>query len=170
MPYTEEQKRSHIREIQGYLYQLARQDERIPLVIPDGIYGPETVAAVRGFQQTASLPVTGEVDRRTWDAIVAAYRALRQEALPIEVYPSTTYIIREGDDGTLVYMVQVMLNALADRYIDLSSVPVSGKYDAMTTKAVREMQERADLPTTGIVDQSTWNSIVMGVNTLKLLS
>jgi len=44
----------------------------------DGIFGPQTEAAVRAFQKRTRLPVTGDVDVQTWltlfpnDAIVAA--------------------------------------------------------------------------------------------------
>src|SRR4051812_50211181 len=34
----------------------------------DGIFGPITRAAVESFQQRYGLPVTGEVDTRTWTA------------------------------------------------------------------------------------------------------
>ena len=46
-------------------------------ITDDGIFGPQTEAAVRGFQKRTKLPVTGDVDVRTWltlfpnDAIVA---------------------------------------------------------------------------------------------------
>ena len=38
-------------------------------------YGPTTVAAVRGFQAKREIPVTGEVDQRTWERLVAMTRA-----------------------------------------------------------------------------------------------
>lgn len=47
-------------------------------IVEDGIFGPQTEAAVRAFQKRTKLPVTGDVDVRTWlslfpnDAIVAA--------------------------------------------------------------------------------------------------
>ena len=36
-----------------------------------GTYGDVTTAAVRGFQAKRGIPVTGEVDQRTWDRLVA---------------------------------------------------------------------------------------------------
>jgi hypothetical protein len=36
-----------------------------------GVFGRLTVAAVRSFQDDAGLPVTGAVDRRTWQALLA---------------------------------------------------------------------------------------------------
>jgi peptidoglycan hydrolase-like protein with peptidoglycan-binding domain len=46
-------------------------------ILEDGIFGPQTEAAVRAYQKRLRLPVTGDVDVRTWltlfpnDAIVA---------------------------------------------------------------------------------------------------
>ena len=45
----------------------------IPLINPDGIYGAETRDAVREFQRTHGLPVTGEIDYQTWTALYAAF-------------------------------------------------------------------------------------------------
>ena len=135
MPYTEAQKRSHIHEIQSYLYILATQDARIPTVTPDGIYGPRTVSAVQAFQKIYNLPATGEVNRATWDAIVRAYRKQTAEPDALNVFPSAGYVLREGDSGTLVYIVQAMLG----------------------------VQQAADLPQTGAVDRDTWNWMVTAV-------
>jgi hypothetical protein len=39
-----------------------------------GTYGTVTVSAVRGFQGKREIPVTGEVDQRTWDRLTAMTR------------------------------------------------------------------------------------------------
>lgn len=36
----------------------------------DGIYGPETVAMVKGVQEASNLPTTGNVDAETWKALL----------------------------------------------------------------------------------------------------
>ncbi|WP_448574050.1 peptidoglycan-binding domain-containing protein [Trichothermofontia sp.] len=41
-----------------------------PLVREDGQFGAATEAAVRSFQQTHQLPVTGEVDMTTWERLL----------------------------------------------------------------------------------------------------
>lgn len=163
MPYTEAQKRSHIHEIQSYLYILATQDARIPTVTPDGIYGPQTVSAVQAFQKIYNLPATGEVDRATWDAIVWAYRKQTAEPDALNVFPSAGYVLREGDSGTLVYIVQAMLNDIGSRYDNLAPVAINGSFNAATTNAIRGVQQAADLPQTGAVDRDTWNWMVTAV-------
>ena len=41
----------------------------------DGDFGPQTVTAVRSFQASHRLPVTGQINGRTWDALLK-YRAV----------------------------------------------------------------------------------------------
>jgi hypothetical protein len=56
----------------------AAQDRLIALTRPsgggrgDGWYGPVTAATVRAFQAANALPVTGQVDRATWNALFSA--------------------------------------------------------------------------------------------------
>ena len=38
---------------------------------PDGDFGPKTQQAVKEFQQSKSIPVTGEVDELTWAALLS---------------------------------------------------------------------------------------------------
>ncbi len=64
----------YVRELQSYLRAL-EPDEAF-LVIPDGIFGPETDTAVRRFQNTVNLSETGIVDVVTWTQIVEAYRGI----------------------------------------------------------------------------------------------
>ena len=63
--FSDEQLRQHIRELQQFLFGISHYNVRIPVIIPDGIYGPETAGAVKIFQQEYGLMPTGEVDRYT---------------------------------------------------------------------------------------------------------
>ena len=47
-----------IRSLQTMLRVIAEDDPSHMRVIPDGIYGPETMAAVSTFQRKHGLPVT----------------------------------------------------------------------------------------------------------------
>ena len=41
-----------------------------------GIFGPQTRSAVEAYQRMLGLPVTGAVDRATWNALVSTYRSV----------------------------------------------------------------------------------------------
>jgi peptidoglycan hydrolase-like protein with peptidoglycan-binding domain len=45
-----------------------------------GSYGSVTVSAVKGFQGKRAIPVTGEVDQRTWDRLTAMTRTPTNDA------------------------------------------------------------------------------------------
>lgn len=62
-----------IRTLQTMLRAIARINTAIPLVIPNGIYGSNTVSAVTAFQQQYGLPATGVVNQGTWNEIVRIY-------------------------------------------------------------------------------------------------
>ena len=55
-----------VRDLQARLQQIAWYFGDV-----SGTYGESTVSAVRGFQKKRGIPVTGEVDRRTLDRLVA---------------------------------------------------------------------------------------------------
>jgi peptidoglycan hydrolase-like protein with peptidoglycan-binding domain len=44
----------------------------------DGIFGPKTEAAVRGFQQNDNLSVDGIVGRQTWTALLRRWLLFSQ--------------------------------------------------------------------------------------------
>ena len=73
-----------IRSLQTMLKTIAETDPSIPLVIPDGIYGQETIAAVYAFQRKYGIPMTGIVDQNTWEAIVAVYDIALIEQSPAQ--------------------------------------------------------------------------------------
>ncbi|MGN0596749.1 MAG: peptidoglycan-binding protein [Ruminiclostridium sp.] len=155
--YTEQQKRDFIREIQTYLHYISRLEGSIPVVIPDGIYGNETRAAVTDFQKLYGIKPTGEVDQGTWDRVVIVYRDLAEIPRPVYFLPTRNYVIGKGDTGSLVYMVQLMLKELGDFYGNISSPRVSGVYDTDTENAVKDWQKSARLKQTGSTDMDTWN-------------
>ena len=52
-----------VRSLQTMLRVIAEDDNTLPTVVPDGIYGPSTMQAVSAFQRKYSLPVTGAVNQ-----------------------------------------------------------------------------------------------------------
>ena len=62
-----------IRSLQTMLRVISEDDDTFPTIIPDGIYGQQTVNAVSAFQRRHGLPVTGITDQATWEAITLNY-------------------------------------------------------------------------------------------------
>lgn len=69
-----------VRTIQEQLVSVRKTYGNIPSLSIDGVYGEQTAAAVKKFQQIFDLPQTGEVDRRTWYKISQLYVALEKLA------------------------------------------------------------------------------------------
>ena len=154
--YGPEQLNDHVRELQEYLRLLSMTDERYPLLGVDGFFGPQTTEAVKIFQAQTDSPVTGTVQRADWERIVREYKALLTvlaPPTPIAAFPSPLYVLRQGAEEPLVYIVQVMLGAIGPAL----SLPVTGIYDAATAERVRTLQLAADLPATGEIDRITWD-------------
>lgn len=161
MPYTPQQRRQHIKELQKMLYGLSFFDERIPVVYPDGIYGRETAFAVRAFQHTNGLRPTGEANSATWEKIRDEYKEkVGKNANPLHAYPSNTINISVNDEGLAVYVIQAMLKLLNVSFSNLADVEVTGRYDHATEKAVMEFQKRSGQPQTGKTDIDTWNLLI----------
>ncbi len=161
MPYTDEQKKGHIRELQDMLYAISIFDKRIPQVMPSGIYDSDTKEAVSEFQRLYGLPVTGETDPDTWDKIAAVYREdLDGAPAAYHVFPSKSYRVCDGDSGELVYIIQAMLWKAAAWYDNMPKVTVCGEFDEDTRKAVRLFQRYTGIPESGAVDCPTWNMLV----------
>ena len=68
---------NNIWELQTFLRDFSRVEEGAPLINPDGIFGPETVAAVRFAQNRLGLEVSGAADFATWEALFTSFRHRR---------------------------------------------------------------------------------------------
>lgn len=168
MLYTEAQKQEHIEEILGLLYQIALRDSRIPIILPQKTFSEEAALAVRAYQEAYGLPVTGEIDARTWDSIVNTYRSLTDSAAPLRVFPAGGLRMQRGDSGSQVRLLQSLLDLAAQRFTNLEPVRVTGEYDAETEAAVRHFQQIAGLPETGVLDLNTWNRLAALFNSLTV--
>ncbi len=161
--YTDAQKRSHIFDLQTFLRRIQQSEGSPAPLVPDGIFGRETIAAVREYQQHNGIPVTGTADFRTWTAIYTAYAALiAGDALHMRAAffpPESDAVLQPGVKSPSVYVLQLMLSELAPHYNQLAAVPLTGEYDSDTQAAVRRAQKIFQLPETGITDRATWQAL-----------
>ena len=142
---------------------ISEDDPRLPILIPDGIYGPETVTAVTAFQAREGLPQTGITDQQTWDRIVLSYEpALTRvgKAEPIEIIMNAGEIFRIGDENPYIYLLQSILTQLSKNAPNITPPRHSGVFDQTTADALSTFQSLADLPQTGELDKITWKHLV----------
>ncbi len=168
---TEEYQRTAVRNLQSYLRQLSYHDRSITAPPIDGIFEADTRRALREFQETRSLPVTGVADRRTWDALYAAYRASLNQATPPREVAVLPFLAEEialsvGSEGFAVTVLQHMLRELSESHAEWADIAVSGVFDGETANAVRSFQKKNALQPSGNVDLSTWNNIADQYNIL----
>ena len=163
--YTDEQRRRHIYDLQTFLRRIQRDQGYPNPIAPDGIFGPETAAAVRDFQRQHSLPVTGAADYGTWTAIYQAYRVLLSgDTLPESVtfFPSGAAAeLKTGDKGPSVFVLQLMLGTALPHFSISAPVPLTGEYVADTVAGVRRAQGVFLLPQTGVTDRATWEALAL---------
>lgn len=65
-----------VRLLQEYLNYIAQTYTEIPTVNVTGLFGAQTEAAVRAFQERFGIPVSGRVAATTWNAITSLYEDL----------------------------------------------------------------------------------------------
>ena len=153
--------------IQVELNRIAQNYPAIPKISSvDGIFGAQTEAAVRKFQEIANLEPDGIVGRATWYALVRYYVAvtslaeLRSQGQRFYANSwATTDPIEPGDRGVKVEHLQYMLSVLSAYISSIPTVTIDGVYGNATRNAVIAAQQYFGLPQTGIVDYVTWDEI-----------
>lgn len=126
----------------------------------DGIYGPATANAVKQFQETRGLPVTGRVDQATADALRAGAPASASSSSGSNSGSNTSSGgSSSGDVGFPTFgergdRVRAMQQALLDAGI---AVPggADGIFGAQTAGAIMTFQKREGLAVTGRIDGAT---------------
>jgi len=153
-----------IRSLQTMLRVIGEHDTSAKRIVPDGIYGPETAAAVSVFQRKHGLPVTGITDQATWEAVTAIYEpALIEidEAVPLHIILNPRQVIRKGERHPHIYLVQGMLAALSEIYESVGQPGHSGILDEATADAIASFQALNGLPMTGNLDKHTWKHLAL---------
>ena len=150
--------------IQYYLLVIADalNELSVPRPVITGIYDTNTQRTVRGFQQFFGLPITGNIDEATWNAIVKAYYEYENSFAMDRKYPG--YLIKNGSRGRNVIYIQNALNAVGARIPGASVIRVDGLFGNGTESAVRLFQTYYGLTPDGIVGEQTWNKLVAEYN------
>lgn len=157
-----------IRSLQTMLRVIAEDDSRYPSIVPDGIYGPDTLTAVSAFQRINRLPMTGVADQSTWEAITQKYDNAIDRIGPaqsIEILLEPGQVIRLGEQNPYLYLLQPMLIFISESDDTLTPPVLTGVMDPATAAALRQVQAIYGLPISGELDRITWKHIVHHFNT-----
>ncbi|MCD7776583.1 MAG: peptidoglycan-binding protein [Firmicutes bacterium] len=150
-------------EMLSYVMEEGAGGSGIAPIIPSGTYDEATAEAVRAYQASSGLHVTGLINAETWDAVAGDYGRLSAEmSRPRSISPFPYikgYKIKKGEVSRLVMMLQIMLGELAVIYDELGGVPVTGVYDERTAEGVRRFRYRNFLPDGDYVDRTAWDAI-----------
>jgi peptidoglycan hydrolase-like protein with peptidoglycan-binding domain len=107
-----------------------------------GWFKQRTAAAVRAYQRTRHLPVTGVVSRRMWVELLSSGGAP---------------VLKYGSVGEAVRRVQRSMNAAVG-----ARLAITGVYTRETVHAVRSYQRAAQIAPNGVVADSTWAELTSG--------
>ena len=103
----------------------------------DGVFGSVTRDKVVSLQRSLALPQTGVMTPELWDVL---------EARDFPFVADRSTVLRAGDTGPQVVAVQRLLG-----------VRQTGVFDLATREAVKAVQARAGLASTGVVASRTWS-------------
>jgi SpoIID/LytB domain protein len=107
----------------------------------DGAFGAGTERAVRAFQTASVLPVSGIVDRATWDALGLAGRV-------------DLAVLKVGARHPAVSSLQQALSKVLKKRIS-----TTGVFTTSLANDVKLFQKRVKLPVNGRVGPSTWKML-----------
>ncbi|MBE6602260.1 MAG: spore cortex-lytic protein [Ruminococcaceae bacterium] len=156
-----------VRTVQIRLNRISSNFPSIPkIAVTDGIFGTDTTAAVKRFQEIFGLTPDGIVGNATWYNIQNVYigvkrlNDLNSEGITLqEVTQQYPGMLAEGDTGNAVLNLQYFITYVSQFYDTIPAVAIDGSFGPSTTSAVRAVQRTFGLPEDGIVGEVTWNAL-----------
>ncbi len=162
---------ARVQTVQYFLNVLSAYYNTIPSVDINGVLDTQTRTSIMEFQRTMGLPITGIVDEATWNSMYNSVVGILDTlppsaiALPSLLWPGTVYQL--GSEGPNVYLIQQYLSYISSVLEGIPPAEPDGIYGPETEQAVREFQEYFGIDVTGVVDQYTWNRIVLIYRNLR---
>ncbi len=156
-----------VKTMQDYLNRIRINFPLIPEISnPNGEFGTDMEKSVKVFQKTFGIQADGIIGKSTWFEISRIYGAVKKlseldsEGQIIDIPNNKpTSVIRRGDKGTDVEILQYLLNYISEFYNFVPSVIQNSSFDQRTETSVKEFQRNFGLVSDGIVGPSTWNKL-----------
>ncbi len=117
----------------------------------DGYFGPQTLAAVKGFQKANGLLVDGVVGPHTWAKLKAGGGSATSGGGGTSAAMPT---LKRGSQGAAVKTLQTLLKQKG-----FHAGPVDGDFGPVTEAAVRSFQKAKKLVVDGVVGPVTWTAL-----------
>lgn len=149
-----------VRSLQYMLTRLSNIHPTLQPLNTDGIFGEKTLEAVMLFQREFQLPVTGVVDRKTFNSIRQQWLKAEQllaDYRPLRVLPSEGYQAMPGAEGLFLILPQTMFHILARFFMGIAIGPADGVHQNSSVENVRWLQQAGGLPPTGILNAQSWD-------------
>lgn len=129
---------------------------KVPIYPLGQAYDGTRAADLRRFRQLAQGYGARGVSWWVWDyASASDWAAIGAELAAIPAPPPAGYpTLRRGSKGDLVVWAQQHLRGAG------WSLAVDGDFGPATQRALREFQERKELPVTGVLDEATWPTLL----------
>lgn len=151
-----------IRSAQTFLREIGNKYDEMPTVIPDGIYGEQTEASVKWFQNFRGLPVTGVIDKQTWDTLLEDYLFLLSEREPpvcVNLLPKDFDIILPDETNIHLQPIQAMIKNLSGKFDTVSDLEITGIHDEASVNSVKSLQKILGREENGNIDKAFWNDL-----------
>jgi peptidoglycan hydrolase-like protein with peptidoglycan-binding domain len=114
----------------------------------DGVFGPATSRALKGFQKAAHLTADGICGKKSWAALESSF----EPAPPAQPRPT----LKQGSRGSAVVELQGLLQKAG------IPVGVDGSFGPGTKEAVEAYQYSRGLKVDGVVGSGVWSALVSG--------
>lgn len=153
-----------IRSLQTMLRTIASVHPDQVTAVPDGVYGTQTAQSVSSFQRRSGIPATGVVDLRTWNAITDEYRNCQIESQPAQhlcITLNSRQVIRLGDEGVHIPLIQTVLFVLSQIYDQIPEPEITGVWDLPSRDSLIAFQTISNLEPTGELDKTTWRHLAL---------
>ena len=132
----------------------------------DGVFGTDTEAAVRRFQEIFNLTPDGIIGKSTWYRIQNVYigvkrlNDLNSEGISFnEVTDQYPGVLQLGDSGNAVLNLQFFISYVSQFYETIPPVAIDGMFGEATRAAVEDVQRTFGLPVDGVVGELTWDRL-----------